>query len=188
MTSITSLAPLTPLIAGIVAHYLVSRREDRLAAASDARFEDEMDTPRVFRYPRGIVKAVFASAVVLPLVFLLLPDSAVQDARPMFNFAAVVLGGLLLFAWAYLHKYSILVTRNEVRYGAFRMTSIDLRCVTAISYFWVGNGVSLKLFSGDQRIGLFEGGVENFDTFAKMIRRRLPKSAREEVAGRASFG
>ena len=187
MIGIASLAPLTPLIAGVIAHYLVSRRDSGLMAKSDALMGDEVDTPRVFIYPGGIVKAIFVSAVILPLAFFLLPDSAVQDARAMFNFAAVILGGLLLFAWAYLRRYSILVTRNEIRYGAFRTASIDLKRVTAISYFWVGNGVSLKLFSGDERIGLFEGGIENFDAFAKAVRRRLPKSAREEVAGKASF-
>jgi hypothetical protein len=165
----------------------MSRRDDRSLDTPDIPLGDDIGTPQVFMYPRGIVKTIFASAVILPLVFLLLPDSAVQDARPMFNFAAAILGGVLLFAWAYLHKYRILVTRTEIRYGAFRVSSIDLRRVTAIIYFWVGNGINLKLFSKDKRIGLFEGGVENFDAFAKAVRQRLPQDVRTETVGKASF-
>lgn len=187
MNGIANLAPLTPLVAGLVVRYLISRRDDGPLDESGILEDENVVTPRVFKYPRGIVKAIFASAIFLPLVFFLLPDSAVQDARALFNFAAILFGTALLFAWAYLYKYRILVTRDEIRYGAFKVASIDLRHVTSIRYFWVGNGINLKLFSKNKRVGLFEGGVENFDAFAKVVRRRLPQDAQVETIGKASF-
>jgi hypothetical protein len=186
MSGLTSLAPLTPLAAGLAVGYLMSRRKHVVEAGVGAG-GDDANAAHVFMYPRGILKGVFACAIILPLVFLLLPDAAVQDARGLFNFGAIVFGGLLWFSWIYLYRYRIVVTRNEVRYGAFRMSSIDLKQVTAIKYFWVGNGIHLKLLSGSRRIGYFEGGIENFDGFAKAIRQRLPNDVHAETVGSASF-
>lgn len=187
MSGLTSLVPLTPLVVGLAVACLMSRRKNPALEAEVGAGDDDLNATHVFRYPPGILKGVFACAVILPLVFLLLPDSAVQDARGMFDVGAVVFGGLLWFAWAYLYRYRIAVMRNEVRYGAFRMASIDLHQVTAIRYFRVGNGIHLKLLSGSRRIGYFEGGIENFDGFAKAVRRRLPADVRTETVGSASF-
>lgn len=74
-----------------------------------------------------------------------------------------------------------------IKYGAFFLTSVDLRKVTSIKYFWVGNGINLKLFDNNKRIAIFEGGVENFDGFAKAVRRRLPDTIHAEAVGKASF-
>jgi hypothetical protein len=187
MNGIANLAPLTPIVAGLVVRYLISRRDGGPLDEPGILEDEDVATPRVFMYPRGIVKAIFASAIFLPLVFILLPDSVVQDARPLFNLGAVLFGAALLFAWAYLYKYKILVTRDEIRYGAFKVASIDLSHVTSIRYFWVDNGINLKLFSKNKRIDLFEGGIENFDAFAKVVRRRLPQDAQVETIGKASF-
>lgn len=184
MSGLTSLAPLTPLAAGLAVGYLVSRRKHAIEADAGG---DDLNAAHVFTYPRGILKGIVAGAIVLPLVFFLLPDAAVQDARDLFNLAAIVFGGLLWLSWIYLYRYRIVVTGNEIRYGAFRMSSIDLNQVTAIEYFRVGNGIHLKLLSGSRRIGYFEGGIEDFDGFAKAIRRRLPNDVRADTVGSASF-
>lgn len=187
VTDIVNLAPLAPLVTALVVRYLVSRRDDAMLREVHHEKNEDLKAPQVFAYPRGIVKATFVSAIVLPLVFFLLPDAAVQDARSLFNVGAVILGGLLLFSWVYLYKYRIIVTRNEIRYGAFKTSSIDLSRVTSIKYFWIDNGINLKLFRDNRRIGFFEGGVENFDTFAKAVRKRLPEGVQVETTGKASF-
>lgn len=184
MIHVTNLLPMAPFVGGLVALYLTSRRGYSAPGLVAEGSEQEV---QVFQYPRGILKAIFASAVILPLVFFLLPDEAVQDARPLFNFGALVLGGLLLYAWAYLHQYRIVVERGVIKYGAFFLTSVDLRRVTSIKYFWVGNGINLKLFDNNKRIAIFEGGIEDFDAFAKTVRRRLPDTIHAETIGKASF-
>lgn len=184
MNHVTNPLPMAPLVGGLVALYLTSRREH---SAQGSATEGSEQKVQVFQYPRGILKAIFASAIILPLVFFLLPDEAVQDARPAFNFVAVVLGGLLLYTWAYLHQYRIVVEPGIIKYGAFFLTIVDLRRVTSIKYFWVGNGINLKLFDNNKRIAIFEGGIENFDAFAKAVRRRLPDTIHVEAVGKASF-
>lgn len=72
-------------------------------------------------------------------------------------------------------------------YGAFRPRTINLNNVTRIHYYWVNNGISLKLFAGKKRVAIFEGNVEHFDAFAKAVRRRIPKDAVAEAVGQASF-
>lgn len=186
MNHMVGLLPMAPLAGGMVALYLTSRRS-RPVPGSLVTHEGSEPEVQVFQYPRGILKAIFASAILLPLVFFLLPDSAVQDARPLFNLGAVVFGGLLIYAWAYLHQYRVVVGQGFIKYGAFRLSSLDLRKVTAIKYFWVGNGINLKLFDNDKRIAMFEGGIEDFDAFAKAVRRRLPPDIHVETVGKASF-
>jgi hypothetical protein len=132
MSGMTSLVPLTPLVVGLAMSYFMSLRNQKAMSFETAVGATYAGAPKVFMYPQGIVKAIFVCAILLPIVFLLLPDSVVLDARPMFNVAAIVFGAMLLFAWAYLYKYRIVATHDEIRCGAFRSSSIDLRKVTAI--------------------------------------------------------
>lgn len=187
MANIANLAPLTPFVSALIVRYLVLRRNDGAMIEAIRDESGDIAAPQVFMYSRGIIKIIFASAIFLPLVLLLLPDSVVQDARPLFDFSAFVFAGLLLLFWAYLYRYKIVVSRSQIKYGAFKISSIDLSCVTSIKYHWVNNGINLKLFCKSKRIGYFEGGVENFDGFAKAVRQRLPNEAQAETIGRASF-
>lgn len=184
MNHVFNLLPAAPLVGVLVARYLTSRRGHSAQGSATEGGEQKV---QIFQYPRRILKAIFASAIIITLALFLLPDTAVQDARPLFNLGAVVLGGLVLYAWAYLHQYRIVVEPDMIKHGAFFLTTVDLRRVRSIKYSWVGNGISLKLFDSNKRIAVFEGGIENFDAFAKAVRRRLPDTIYAETVGKASF-
>jgi len=130
---------------------------------------------------------MFVAAIVIPVVTLILPDSVVMDARPLFNFSAILASLLLFFCWLYFRKYRVVVGKDFIDYGAFKVRRVDLRGVTEIRYHWVNNGINLKLFSGSIRIALFEGGIDRFDDFAKCVRSRLPNTVVVKTEGRASL-
>jgi hypothetical protein len=177
---------LTPLVVGLAVSALVRSRLRRegSVAHSDAANQDDV---QVYRGPQGLLGLILFFAIAIPVGLFLLPDSAVQDARPLFNIFAVVAGGLLLWSWVYLKCFKIVLTDGTLTYGAFRPRTIDLNCVTRIRYHRVGNGISLKLFAGKKRVGIFEGSVEHFDAFAKSVRRRIPGDAIAETVGQATF-
>lgn len=184
MNHLIYLAPLGPVLAGLVTGYLMSR--DKRTASTTAS-EGGYTEVQVFKYPRGILKVCLAGSILFPLGLFLLPDSLVQDTRALGNVIATCFAFALLGACAYMYKFKIIVERDILKYGAFFTTSVDLRRVTAIKYYWVGDGISLKLFDHNKRIAIFEGNIENFDAFAKAVRRCLPAAVHVETVGKASF-
>jgi hypothetical protein len=182
----SGIAPLAPLVAGIVVSALLAARSRR---ESEFAHDDKPSKlgVRLYRFPQGILGVIIFFAVAVPILVLLLPDSVVTDARPLFNWAAALCGLLLLYGWAYLKLFKITLAEHSVTYGAFFPRTIDLTTVTKIHYHWVNNGRSLRLYSGKKRIGIFEGGIEHFDDLAKSMRLRIPETAVAEAVGRASF-
>lgn len=182
-----TLAPLVPLVAAIGIRVLMGLRSDVAQPTRPDVAAAERDETLVFKYPKGSVRAVLVCAVLAPAMLLSLPDSWVLDARSSFNDIALAIGVFGLVAWSYLYRYRIVVSQQTLAYGAFKTAHIDLQTVTRVKYFWVGNGICLKLFAGHKRIGIFEGGIEGFDGFAKAVRARLPEGVTAETVGTASF-
>lgn len=186
MFTLGNLSALTPLVGGVIAIFL-NRATLRHETFSHSDYSSKADDVQVFRGPQNLLGVILAFAVVIPVGILLLPDSVVLDVRPLFNFLGTAAGVLLFFCWLYLRYYKIMLDGSTLTFGAFRMKTVDLRQVTRIHYHWVNDGISLKLYSGNKRIAIFEGNVARFDDFAKSVRLRLPKGAIAETVGRASF-
>jgi hypothetical protein len=142
---------------------------------------------QVYRSPQNLLGVILFFVIAMPIGVFLLPDSVVTDGRPLFNIFGGAAGGLLLYAWVYLKLFKITLASHALSYGAFFPRTINLNSVTRIRYHWVNNGISLKLFAGKKRVGIFEGNVEHFDNFAKAVRNRIPEDATAEAVGRASF-
>ena len=181
-----SLQVLTPLIAGWAVSVLVRSRLSRENSAMSIEPINQGDM-RVYRSPQNLLGVILFFAVAMPIGVFLLPDSVATDVRPLFNIFGVAAGGLLLYAWVYLKLFKITLAGHTLSYGAFFSRTINLNSVTRIRYHWVNNGISLKLFAGKERVGIFEGNVEHFDNFAKAVRNRVPGDAVAEAVGRASF-
>ena len=180
-----SLAPLAPLIGGVVGVGLYRQRLAReLRERSDAA--PAAEGVRVYRYPQGILWPILLFAFGIPVAFFLLPSDVIE-AGPLTYVVPSALGAVFFWGWAYCKLYRIELESNTIRYGAIWPSSIDLTKVTRISYYRINNGINLKLFSGKHRIGIFEGGIENFDSFAKSVRLRIPSEAVAEAVGEASF-
>ena len=179
-----NLQVLTPLVVGVVVAALRTWSLSKAAARPPVVIQGEAE---IYRGPQGLLGVILFFAVAMPVGAFLLPDSVVLDVRGLFNFAGVAAGALLFFSWLYLRRYKITLVAHALTYGAFRSRTIDLNRVTRIRYHWVNNGISLKLFAGKKRIGIFEGNVEHFDAFAKSVRQRIPKDAIAETVGQATF-
>lgn len=184
MSIATNLVVLTPAFVGISLHLL------KKLWLSDTRPNDSLSpnsAPQSFSYPSGVASVMFVAAIVIPVITIILPDSVVMDARPLFNFSAILASLLLFLCWFYFRKYRIVVGKDFIDYGAVKIKRVDLRGVTEIRYHWVNNGMNLQLFSGPGRIALFEGGIDRFDDFAKCVRSRLPNNVAVKTEGRASL-
>lgn len=177
---------LTPLVGGVIAISLnrARLRHDAFPSPGDV---SKVDDVQVYRGPQNLLGVILSLAVIIPIGVLFLPDSVVLDVRPLFNFSGTIAGILLFLCWLYLRYYKITLNGPMLTYGAFRLKTIDLRQVTRIHYHWVNDGISLKLYSENKRIAIFEGNVARFDDFAKSVRSRLPKDAIAETVGLASF-
>ena len=184
MNSMTNLVVLTPTVVGIFLQ--IFSKSWRPAETSD-NVRNSSAVPQSFYYPQGAAGIMFGAAIVIPLVTFFLPDSIVLDVRPMFNFLAICASLLCFFCWFYFRRYKVVVDKDFIEYGAFKTKRVDLRGVTEIRYHWVNNGINLKLFSGEHRIALFEGGIVGFDDFAKCVRARLPSTVIVKTEGRATL-
>jgi hypothetical protein len=177
---------LAPLVAGLSISALVGLALHTKITSSRTDALNQ-NSAKVYRSPQNLLGVIFFFAIAVPVGVFFLPDSVVMDARTLFNFSGLGAGALLLYCWVYLKRFKIILINHSLIYGAFVPRTIDLNAITRIRYHWVNNGISLKLFSGKKRVGIFEGNVENFDDFAKTVRHRIPKDAVAEAVGRASF-
>lgn len=170
-----------PLLAGLLAKMIA-----RLASMKNLE-EGALADVQVFKYPRRPTGIIFFLSVVIPALIFFFPDSLVKDARPLFDLFSLFVAAIFLFAWAYFYWYEIRVDREFIVYGAFKKKDIKLTAITYIKYHWVNNGVSLKLYSGDRLLAVFEGGLSNFDALAQCIKRRATGCVKSEVVGKARF-
>jgi hypothetical protein len=171
-----------PFLAILCARWIVGAID-----RADARRNLASTNSSEFRYSRGVSNVVALFGVLLPTLVFLVPDSAVPGLRLETDLFGLVLGGVFTFSWIYLRKYRIVVNDGLVKYGAFSASCVDLSEVTRISYYWINNGIQLKLFAGKKRLAIFEGGVENFDLFAQRVKMDSPTNVRTEVFGKAKF-
>jgi hypothetical protein len=174
------------LVAGLAVSALVRSRR-RTKTSSSGTDALNQNSAKVYRSPQNFLGVILFFAIAVPVGVFFLPDSVVMDVRTLFNLSVLGAGALLFYCCVYLKCFKIILVDHSLTYGAFLPRTIDLNAITRIRYHWVNNGISLKLFSGKQRVGIFEGNVENFDDFAKAVRHRIPKDALAEAVGKASF-
>ncbi|RUL69169.1 hypothetical protein [Dyella choica] len=177
---------LVPFLASLLARAIAAKYSRELEGGGKVEEAVHGDF-RVFKYPKGPVSVIFYMGIVLPALFFFFPDSLVKDARLLFNLFALFVAVIFLGAWAYFYFYRITVGHGFVEHGAFKRSRLDLSLVTYIGYWWVNNGISLKLYAGKKRLAIFEGGISNFDAFAQCIRRQVVGDVKIETVGKAKF-
>ncbi|MFG6892076.1 hypothetical protein ACGYTX_08305 [Burkholderia pseudomallei] len=82
MSIAANLVVLTPAFVGISLYFL---RRLWLPGMRPNDSQNPNGGPQSFFYPSGVAGVTFVAAIVIPVIALMLPDSVVMDARPLFN-------------------------------------------------------------------------------------------------------